>query len=544
MANIWNTWSREQYLGLVPWSWIELESAEPPGPFPFVGGVDPDVVASLHEVHSLMQSAVDTAISDVFAHRGPVDDPARRGRLEDAYAEVVRSRPHLTAHIRCGRKPDGTFQWEFSFDPNKSATMRYAGLRIFNAVLRQAVPFGFDRTPSASVGKFIALLDGTHTAGELRAAADTSGPGHAGTLTKLLEIIQGMQGLTVSTRASVQAHWLASTQDRDLIHLGHAALLYRRQDQFFLFDPWLMPWLAESAIPSLWNSLLPRPAAIFLTHDHDDHVDPRTLLTMPKDIPVIVPSRRDRRALYYDYPSLLRELGFTRVIELAHLETFPFEGGCVVSVPFFGEDPCDIEMPRNCYLIADRGRNTIVHVDSGPTNAGRSALTEGVIEKLVKDYGPVATVLASQQQLKELRAHAAHAALSHPGQWLDVGENGYLTNSYLAQLCSTAKARLFVSYATGGADWYPDHLSFMFSRRNPARTALLTAHWEPPEALKDKLAPAGCGYHLSRALDIFRPTSDGSTAVVSAGESLFPLTVYRLDHGDPPFMKRSKGDRF
>jgi hypothetical protein len=71
MANIWNTWTRDQYLGLVPWCWIELESAEPPGPLPFIGGVDPDVVASLHEAHGLMQSAIDTAISDVFAHRGP-----------------------------------------------------------------------------------------------------------------------------------------------------------------------------------------------------------------------------------------------------------------------------------------------------------------------------------------------------------------------------------------------------------------------------------------------------------------------------------------
>src|SRR5712692_1259363 len=540
MANIWNTWTRDQYLGLVPWCWIELESAEPPGPLPFIGGVDPDVVASLHEAHGLMQSAIDTAISDVFAHRGPLDDPARRARLEDAYAEVVRSRPHLSAHIRCGRKPDGTFQWEFPLDPNKSATMRNAGLRVFNAVSRQAVPFGFDPTPSATIGKFLGLLDGAHKAEDLRAAAESAGSGHAGTLTKLLETLQGMQCLTVSPRASIQAHWLASTQDRDVVHLGHAALLYRQKDQFFLFDPWLMPWLAESAIPSLWGSLLPRPAAIFLTHDHDDHADPRTLLTMPKDIPVIVPSRKNRRKLFYDYPALLRELGFTRVIELAYGEPFPYEGGCVVSVPFFGEDPCDIEMPRNCYLVSDRDRNLLAHVDSGPTNAGKSALTEGVIEKLVKQYGPIATVFASQQQLKEVRNYTAHACLSHPGQWLDVGENGFLTNSYLAELATTAKARLFVSYATGGADWYPDHLSFMFSRRNPARTALLTANWEAPEALKDKLAPAGCGYHYSRALDIFRATPDGGTAVVSAGESLFPLNLYRLDHGDPPFLKSGR----
>jgi len=73
--------------------------------------------------------------------------------------------------------------------------------------------------------------------------------------------------------------------------------------------PWLLPWFAESSVPSLWGSLLPKPAAVFLTHDHDDHVDPRTLLHLPKDMPIIVPSRRDRRTLSYDYLSLLRELG-------------------------------------------------------------------------------------------------------------------------------------------------------------------------------------------------------------------------------------------
>jgi hypothetical protein len=120
---------------------------------------------------------------------------------------------------------------------------------------------------------------------------------------------------------------------------------------------------------------------------------------------------------------------------------------------------------------------------------------------------------------------------------LEVGENGYLTNRYLAELAGAAKARMFGSYATGGADWYPDHLSFMFSRRNPARTALLTANWDPPEDLKDLLAPLRCGYHYSRALDIFRAAPDGGTTVLSAADKLTPLALYRLDHGDPPFMR-------
>ena len=166
-------------------------------------------------------------------------------------------------------------------------------------------------------------------------------------------------------------------------------------------------------------------------------------------------------------------------------------------------------MPRNCYLISDRGHNVLIHADSGPTNDGRSALKDQVIQQLVGRYGPIPLVFASQQQLLEIRSHAAHAPFSHPGKWLDVGENGYLTNAYLAEVCAAAQAQLFVSYATGGAEWYPDHLSFMFSRRNPARTALLTAHWEPPEKLKELLVPQGCRYHRAHVFDLFRAMREG-----------------------------------
>jgi len=538
---IWDSLKSDQYIGLAPWVWIQLESAEAPGPFPFVGGVDPEVVASLHEAHSLLQSSVDTAISDVFSYRAPLDDPDRRARLEDAYAELVNSRPHLKAHIQCGRKPDGTFQWEFRKDVSKSAAITHAGLRIFNSVARQAIPIGFERPVAPAIGKFLGFLDGTHQVSELKTVVASSGREVSGLMTQVMEALHQYDCLSLSPAVTVREQWLANTRDQDVVHLGHAALLYRQKDQFLLFDPWLLPWFAESSVPSLWGGLLPRPAAIFLTHDHDDHVDPRTLLHMPKDVPVVVPSKRNRRALFFDYPALLRELGFSQIVELAHGESWAFDGGAVVSVPFFGEDPCDIEMPRNCYLINDRGRNTMVHVDSGPTNDGRSVVKDGVLGDLVKKCGLIATLFASQQQLLELRAHAAHACLSHPGRWLETGENGYLTNGYLAELAGTAGAKLFVSYATGGADWLPDHLSFTFSRRNPARTALITAHWEPPGKLKELLAPQGCGYHYTHALDTFRAQADGGTEVVSLAEPLSPLALYRRDHGDPPFMKPGSG---
>jgi len=540
MSTIWDSLPRHQYLALAPWCWVQLESAEAPGPFPFVGGVAPEVVASLHEAHSLLASSIDTAISDVFSKRAPLDDPERHRRLEDAYAELVNGRPYLKQHIRCGRKPDGTFQWEFPTDPTKSATVSNGGLRIFHSVKRQAIPIGFDQRPlGPMVGKVLGFLDGTHQTEEIKTVVTTSGRDAERVLTKLIESLHQYECLVSSSSSSVKTHWFKTIQDRDTVHLGHAAVLYRQRDNLLLFDPWLLPWFAESSVPSLWVGLIPKPAAIFLTHDHDDHVDPRTLLHFSKDTPIIVPSRRNRRKLFYDYLSLLRELGFGRVIELAHGEQWSFDGGAVHAVPFYGEDPCDLEMPRNCYLINDRGHNILVHADSGPTNDGRSALKDSVIQQLVQKHGPIPLVLASQQQLLEVRSHAAHAALSDPGKWLDVGENGYLTNAYLADLCAAAQAKLFVSYATGGAEWYPDHLSFMFSQRNPARTALLTGHWEPPEKLKELLSRQGCSYHYAQALDLYRATADGRVDRLSTGDALAPLTLYSVDHGDPAFMKSS-----
>ena len=100
MSSVWDRLPRQQYVSLAPWCWVQLESGEAPGPFPFVAGIAPEVVASLHEAHSLLSSSIDTAISDVFSKRAPLDDPERQRRLEDAYAELVNSRPYLKQHIR------------------------------------------------------------------------------------------------------------------------------------------------------------------------------------------------------------------------------------------------------------------------------------------------------------------------------------------------------------------------------------------------------------------------------------------------------------
>ena len=409
---------------------------------------------------------------------------------------MVNSRPHLRQYIRCGRRPDGNFYWEFPLEPSKSTGVHYDGLRICNAVTHQLASFKFPVGLAPALGHFLGLLNGTRKTGEIRAEMNqihyTFGQQTARYLDELLRLLRKHECLVSTAGSSIRPHWLSATQDRDMIHLGHAALLYRHRESFLLFAPWLMPWFAEAPVPSLWTSLLPEPAAIFLTHDHDDHVDPRTLLAFPKDTPVIVPSRKNRRELFYDYQTLLQGLGFTKVVELAHGESWMFERGRVVSVPFYGECSCELGLPRNCYLIADRGRNILIHVDSGPTNSGESLVKDGVIDELVRRYGPIDAVYAQPGQLLELRTFAAYACLSHPGRWLEVGENCCVSSDYLAELVARVEARLFVAYANGGADWLPDHPVFVFNGRNQALREMVTAHWWPLDGLNEKLGRQGC----------------------------------------------------
>jgi len=534
----WETLSGKEYVGLFPWAWVEFESSNPLGPFPFLGGVDPKVVSCLDEVHRHLGGALDIVISDLFAGRAPLKDPALPERLENAYMEVVQSRPHLRKVIRCGRKPDGTFEWKYPLDENKSSPLRYSRIKIYNSQSRQSVPFELEPSLAPIAGQFIGCLNGTLTVGEVRSEINRIGKefGEGATeyLKELLNILLSGNCLALSEKTLIRQHWLDTMQDRDTLHTGHAGLMYRQKDNFLFFDPWLVPWFAEAPLPSLWPSLLPKPAAIFLTHDHDDHVDPRSLLAFPKDTPIIVPSRKNKHALYYDYISFLSGLGYTKIIELAHWETWDFEGGKVVSIPFYGECSCEMGMPRNTYLIVDRGRNIYNHCDSGPTNTGENALKDGVFDEMVKKYGPVDTIFCQPGQLMELRTYAAYASLSPPGKWLEIGENCCVTSDYLAGLVAATKARLFVSFANGCADWLSDHPVFVFHRRNPALKALLTAHWWSMDELKDKLTSKGCQLNASFALDLFRKKNEGVTQQIKEGAPK-PTDLYRLAYGELPF---------
>ncbi len=205
MASIsWEKLSGKEYVGLFPWAWIELESSNPLGPFPFLGGVDPKVVSCLDEVHRHLGGAIDIVISDLFAGRAPLKDPELPKRLENAYMEVVHSRPHLRKVIRCGRKSDGSFEWDYPLDENKSSPLSYSRMQILNSHRRQSVPFELEPSLAPVAGRFIGCLNGTLTVAEVRneinKLGEEFGEGATTYLMELLEILLNGNCLALSEK--------------------------------------------------------------------------------------------------------------------------------------------------------------------------------------------------------------------------------------------------------------------------------------------------------------------------------------------------------
>ena len=115
MSTSWDSLPPDLYLSLAPWCWVQLESADPPGPF----RLSPALLRK-----SLAPCTKRTACSRVRRYgnqrrirkagsaRRPTSFQAARRRVR----RISECRPYLSRHIKCGRRADGRFQWDIPFD--------------------------------------------------------------------------------------------------------------------------------------------------------------------------------------------------------------------------------------------------------------------------------------------------------------------------------------------------------------------------------------------------------------------------------------------
>lgn len=277
-----------------------------------------------------------------------------------------------------------------------------------------------------------------------------------------------------------------------IVHLGHAGLLANLGGVHVLVDPWLPPAAADDAPPPPGVGDLPEIGAIFLTHHHWDHLHVETLLQLDKRIPIHVPFQAGDRALPPQAERLLRYLGFTDVRTMPHgAEVALGDGGRVIAVPFFGEDPTAIDYTGNCYVLAERDAAALVHVDSAVDRHGASLWASGALAPLVARFGRLSPVFATRRQERRTMIDYTWEGLLQPaGAWVAPTENCVVGADALAELARASATRTMVLYSEGGGRWFPAGTNFLPGERAAAGEPYQLG-WDSLPIIFDRLEAVG-----------------------------------------------------
>jgi len=329
-------------------------------------------------------------------------------------------------------------------------------------------------------------------------------------LKRILKILKQMEGLTLEPRAT-KPDWdqiMPPGADLSIFHFGHASLLVRGGSSFITFDPWFLTWDATYRTQPLSAFQLPPLEAIFITHHHWDHINPESILKYPQEVPIIVPKQDKNCAIYPRYVEFLELFGHETIVELDHWEKYPLrDGGVVLAIPFIGEGTAEVEFRGNCYLVERWGQRILVHADSSRDSNGKSDLTEGVIQKLVREYGPIDVVYATRRQELHFGIQALYLLpilmAKHPYHWLDVVENCNCPKEYLASLAKETGCKKLILYSEGGAEWYSGETNFLRSGKEDVRFQAFEYLWDTFEDIRTEITKISeCDLELSEPMTL------------------------------------------
>lgn len=324
----------------------------------------------------------------------------------------------------------------------------------------------------ARLGRVLGALAGGIDGAAMQALAGAEAAEVAGLLQTLLG-----NGLLRAPEALPLAPPIAIA-DGELLLLGHAGVLARVGGATLLFDPWL-PQADTWPRPPLAAELPPLDA-ILLSHHHWDHLDPATLLTLPKSVPVHLP-RQGGALVRPRAAELLRGLGFETVREVEPDERLPFGDGAVYAAPLHGEDPTRSGWRGACWLLEHAGRGAAILADAGPDDGGEALLA--ALRTHAARLGPVGPVLVSARQERVTRIEAGWTALLRPAaEWTEVAGNPDNDAGWLRAVAEAAGGELW-TYAEGGSKAYPADTDFCAGEAGSGREALRTEGQAGFEAL-------------------------------------------------------------
>lgn len=121
-------------------------------------------------------------------------------------------------------------------------------------------------------------------------------------------------------------------------YFGHACVLIQTATVSVLIDP-STAWQRDGSAATLTFSDLPDYIDyVVITHCHQDHCVPETLLQLRARVGVVVVPAHHRGSLADPSMKLiLQRLGYARIVAMDYFEALEIPGGEIVSLPFIGE---------------------------------------------------------------------------------------------------------------------------------------------------------------------------------------------------------------
>ena len=244
--------------------------------------------------------------------------------------------------------------------------VRFAGRERGVEVLGLTITGG--PTTGEMMRDLLPLLDGRHTPAQIVERLPRSRP--------WLELLASMTVLEVGEAQDA----LLAPEQAQVTWLGHAGVLVQAHGKSLLVDP---VFFADSDPPERNASCgrfdpraLPPIDAVLITHGDNDHLNPNSLVHLPRQTPIIVPRPAERPAPYQvDLRGLLDILKFDRVVELDPWSSVKIGDVEVMACPFAGE--CwDLDLPQATFLVESRDLSAFFAADSAAMPDTFRALAE------------------------------------------------------------------------------------------------------------------------------------------------------------------------
>ncbi|WP_437669927.1 MBL fold metallo-hydrolase [Sorangium sp. So ce131] len=148
-------------------------------------------------------------------------------------------------------------------------------------------------------------------------------------------------------------------------YFGHACMLIETRGVSILIDP-VVSYDYRAEVERFTDADLPETIDyVLITHNHQDHVLIESLLKLRHKIGTIVVPASKRTTL--QDPSLklmLRQIGFTSILELDELDALQAGDVEILGIPFLGEH-CDLEIQTKlAYLVRTADRSLLFAADA------------------------------------------------------------------------------------------------------------------------------------------------------------------------------------